>query len=251
MASKSGLQLACSALLLLACGGDSPNDTTSSDASVMATDGKAGQPPKQDKPDARVAPDSGVAPDSSAPVDAGPAEKPKSDAQAPATPPLTSQSPLSDFQLALAVDAKLRECGALEEGPTLFDPSLIDRCALLCELAATCEDVKGVECDGDVPPAVETCVAACPDELPEEFACGGTETVTLDQYCDLKSDCANGEDEKHCAPFACKDGKSKVPAVKLCDQNIDCADGSDELCAVLCGKEPTVTWDPSKPSPKP
>lgn len=240
MTIRFHLQVAGGALILLACGNDPEPKTAQVDAAATASESEAGVMGKHTERDA------GAPADVSSTVDARSELQPRTDASASGTDSV-AESPLSDFELAAAIDKKLRECGVLADGITPFDPSAIDRCALLCELGASCEQAKSAECDHEMPAELSKCVTACPDLLPETFACGGGKTVPLGQYCDLKPDCENGEDEKHCAPFACKDGMSKVSPARVCDQSSDCLDSSDETgCASLCGEAAPIVWDPNK-----
>jgi hypothetical protein len=159
-----------------------------------------------------------------------------------ASPPIgsTDALPTTDFAAAAAIATRGRECGVIGEGTWswMFFPGQF--CESLCILKGSCAEFKDLVCQGGESASATRCLDACeasPDSDEDVARCGDGTTIPSEQLCDLKPDCANGEDEKHCTLFSCKDGSDKVSEWKQCDGLTDCEDGSDEEgCATVCGE---------------
>lgn len=142
--------------------------------------------------------------------------------------------PKTDFEAAAAMAEKGRACGIIGEGywSWAFYPGQF--CATLCLLEASCADLRRSVCDLREVPDIEACLDECDDD--DVAQCGDGTTTPAEGLCDLRSDCATGEDERHCERFTCGDG-GRVSSWRRCDGSDDCEDGSDEAgCALLCGK---------------
>jgi len=117
-------------------------------------------------------------------------------------------------------------------------------CDSLCLLRGSCVEFRDSVCKGRESASVTRCLVACeatPDYDADVAQCGDGTTIPSEQLCDFKPGCANGEDEKHCTRFSCKDDSKKVSEWARCDGEVDCEDGSDEKgCATVCG-EPRVS----------
>lgn len=82
--------------------------------------------------------------------------------------------------------------------------------------------------------ALDNCFERCDSD---EVTCGDGTTAPGDAACDLRNDCANGEDEKHCETFRCKADGRLNGSHDVCDETPDCRDESDEQgCALVCGR---------------
>lgn len=245
-------------VLLAACGGDglpsvgrdgAPDDETALDASVGSANGS--------KDDAEVRADGGDADAGSDVHDAGAlldgavaddAAPDESDAGSDAN----VEMPDPDRVLAAAVEAKLRDCGIVGEGP--FNVGSVedsfDRCIGECITTASCEALDQTLCDLKSS-SFSACNTACHDEdgnvpIPEDgYVCADGSRIPHTAVCDdgVVMDCPGGEDEQNCPKFTCADG-DVISAKYRCDGYLvmgaqaslfGCKDGSDEVgCAPLC-----------------
>jgi hypothetical protein len=190
--------------------------------------------------DAALRPDSGVRGDaapvaSPRPDDAGSDAGIVADAKAPSAAPGTDGGvPATDYEAWLLRVDKLRGCGVVGEGAYPFFLPFHQRCESLCIVAASCEQLKSEACEQEPAESLEACFDGCSEDI---VTCGDGQKVPSDAACDVKPDCKNGEDEKHCEIFQCASGGDKVGGFYRCDGEKDCEDGSDELgCALLCGQ---------------
>lgn len=130
--------------------------------------------------------------------------------------------------------AKLRSCGMLSEGKLNVQLAADQACALRCYAAASCDDVRLLECggfeDGRLSDSYTACHEKCSESDPgARFECedGSSDVATR---CDLDEECDDGSDERDCpasAFFVCSDGE-RVPKYYACDGDFDCEDESDE-----------------------
>ncbi|XP_048001083.1 putative vitellogenin receptor [Leguminivora glycinivorella] len=81
----------------------------------------------------------------------------------------------------------------------------------------------------------------------DKFTCLDGGCISHDQYCNNKTDCADGSDENFCPDhppdeqlcntthqFMCHDGQTCIPSEWVCDSQPDCIDASDEVnCTAL------------------
>lgn len=148
----------------------------------------------------------------------------------------------TDYKAWQASTDKLRSCGFLDNGVFTFDPQTDLRCESLCLAAASCADLKTEVCNQLPANSLEDCLDRCP--MDAFISCGDGTTASINSVCDLKNDCADGEDEQHCELFVCKAGGSRIAGSSVCDGVPDCDDGSDEMgCALICGKPRVVVFE--------
>ncbi|XP_063388118.1 low-density lipoprotein receptor-related protein 1-like [Cydia fagiglandana] len=75
----------------------------------------------------------------------------------------------------------------------------------------------------------------------DKFTCLDGGCISQDQYCNNRTDCADGSDENFCPDhppneqlcntthqFLCRDGHACIPSTWVCNSAPDCTDGSDE-----------------------
>lgn len=175
-------------------------------------------------------------------------------------------------ELCFDMQSKLIECGVgslVSTGAAScqsIDASTTDDCQTSCLLAAECQELNTLLCDGfasvELQACSEKCVAAqvhrCEVVLPKDWVCDGEadctdgrdeegcpDLFTCDDgarlppayVCDSYPDCSAGEDEADCPPdFTCDDG-SVIPRRWQCDFEADCANGEDEAsedCTFTC-----------------
>ncbi|MCB9728260.1 MAG: hypothetical protein H6746_07255 [Deltaproteobacteria bacterium] len=130
----------------------------------------------------------------------------------------------------------LRDCDLLSEGKlpvgAIETPELTSTqaaCVTGCLDKATCIDFRDSVCN-EGGGALQVCLGAC-----TAFRCGNGDALDLSRVCDGEQDCADGSDERSCAPasFNCRDG-GLIGADLVCNGQLDCVDGSDESsCATF------------------
>jgi hypothetical protein len=143
------------------------------------------------------------------------------------------------------LDARLTECGLISEGHV--GPSIHARfymptdCYRECLGEASCEDLEALLCRSSI-----TLLTRCDREC--AYRCADGSLIGIEDVCDGRQECRDGEDEMGCANCASgRDGADCVTPVFhcldpfgaeysgswiLCDNTTHCADGSDEANCV-------------------
>jgi hypothetical protein len=215
-------------MLVYACTTDSESNSETRDPSMEG--------PRDSGPD--EPPDAGSSvTDAGDDRDAGTIPGSDDDAGSTDTPSLT------DMALERMVRDKLNTCGVIDRlaighanlGSVIDE---YDRCTARCIIEASCADVFTAYCgDTSADRGVAACTANCDTSPVDGFACADGTMIPQSFYCDLREDCAGGEDEgvERCGSFGCNTGP-EVPSEDIwCDNVPDCEDGSDENgCIFVC-----------------
>lgn len=150
----------------------------------------------------------------------------------------------SDQELSEKWIQKRKDCGTYYP-PQNSESDMVrdefERCLGRCSLEQDCDKLVEIWCEGGVPAGDPflACVAKCPEQPKDGYACKDGARVPFRLVCDGRRNCSMGEDEQGCTPYVCEDGQEIISTDIECNNHGECEDNSDEdgedvFCPLTC-----------------